>query len=232
MSSPPHPPAIDDGTPMNVSRAQPETSRVSPELNGQPDQRVRDSSPSRSDDNPDNIRPAATRRQPNNAPVAPSSSTVSSSSSSSARVPASPMQQDDDDDAVRDSPCINGDASGDNTDALPKLVAFRSVAGDAASASSSNITSSNATTAAAAAAAVSHDERDALPKLFRPAAATSAIPGAGDNAIGKSMKGSVEAWSSTDYYALPPAYPSMGKVMVLIDAGLFCIFGYFFFCAQ
>ena len=196
---------------MNVSRAQPETSRVSPELNGQPDQRVRDSSPSRSDDNPDNIRPAATRRQPNNAPVAPSSSTVSSSSSSSARVPASPMQQDDDDDAVRDSPCVNGDASGDNTNALPKLVAFRSVAGDAASASSSNITSSNATTAAAAAAAVSHDERDALPKLFRPAAATSAIPGAG---------GSVEAWSSTDYYALPPAYPSMGKVMVLSDA--FC----------
>ena len=53
-----------------------------------------------------------------------------------------------------------------------------------------------------------NDKPDALPKLFRPSGASPA----GDAEAGKRSKGSVEAWSATDVYALPPVYPSMGKV--------------------
>jgi len=62
-----------------------------------------------------------------------------------------------------------------------------------------------------AADARGQDKLDALPKLFRPLGASST----GDGDTGKRSKGSVEAWSATDVYALPPVYPSMGKFVII-----------------
>ena len=58
--------------------------------------------------------------------------------------------------------------------------------------------------------AIDDDSPDALPKIFRPTAG-SVSPEA--NNAGKGIvQASVMAWSATDVYALPPAYPSMGTV--------------------
>lgn len=214
MSCPSSP--IDDGTPMNVNPHVPPPPHPplyaqshQPDIfNGQPPAQARPRhhiSPVNDDSNPDND---DNDHQPQSSPP----SRPDHAHSSPADSPPSPMQQG----AAADASASAVDSYG-TSNRRPAAAGGDSAAtvSGAAAATAGGTSAVNVTPQGSnhCAEAIDDDSPDALPKIFRPTAG-SVSPEA-KNAGKGIVQASVVAWSATDVYALPPAYPSMGTFVII-----------------